>query len=191
MIFHVGPHTYRLRVTAGALIHGGAECLGGTIQTPREILISADCPAGDRLRVLLRELCRAWSFEVGAPHGDDWMDLAATVALAAMKDLNTQGGALALLALRPGERTDHSTVKIGLSTNRYCPCCQETVAGGSVHWGPGEVPGVVDLAIFCPFCGDTWRWREAQAAGGMPTGIVLGTPVKERGDTTRAALALR
>src|SRR4051794_14428820 len=104
MRFHVGPWQYRMRLTEGPLIFDGSHVLGACIQSPREILIAADCPADDRLRVLLTELMSAWCFETGEPSTrDGWRDLAASMTMAALVDLNNQGGELALLSLRPGE----------------------------------------------------------------------------------------
>lgn len=181
MRFRCGPHFYQLRITPGPLAHEGTPCLGACLQSTREILLSAACPPADRLRTLIRELAIAWVFECGEP--TDWLDRVATIAIATYADLNRQGGELAVLSLRAGESTGDAASAIGLSRSRECAVCRTAVAGGSVACRPG-MPGTVDLALFCDFCGRTQRWREASSARGLPSGVVLGEMIFERGDTT-------
>lgn len=193
MIFVVGTQKYRLRITEGPIVLNGVECSSVCLQAHREILIAPDHPKRDRLRSLLHELARAWVFETGMPRdAEGWMDVAASVSIGAMKDLNNQGGEMALLAMRPGESTGASTAKIGLSRNRECAVCRTTVAGASVQCQPAGMPGVVELALYCEFCNHTQRWQEMQSARGLPTGVVVGEPAFERGDTRKnVAMTMR
>src|SRR5207237_1061056 len=80
--YRAGARAYRASVTRGQLVFDGDPCLGATIQSGAEILISGTCAPADRQRILFRELCRAWVYESGEPRdADGWLDLAATVAL--------------------------------------------------------------------------------------------------------------
>jgi hypothetical protein len=189
MNFDVGSNTYRLRVTEGPIELDGAECLSACVQAEREILISKEAKPRDRMRLLIRELARAWTFETGEPSTfNGWLGLVATVTLAAVKNLNTQGGEMGVLSLRPGEVTSSATVKIGLSLNRPCAVCNTTVAGGSIVCQPAGLPGVVEMMLYCDFCGHTQCWKEMQGARGLPTGVPIGKPTFERGDKTGLTL---
>jgi hypothetical protein len=176
MRFRIGPHTYSLRITEGPIVVDGASCLGASLTGSHEILIAADCPPKLRLSTLLYELTRAWSLETGVPRDcEGWYELAATMAVAAMVDLNNQGGEMALLSLRDGESPQPAAAKIGLTRNRCCGICGGTVAGGSVECVVAG-PGVCELRLYCEHCGMTMVWREAQTARGLPSGQVLGEP---------------
>lgn len=189
MAFKVGARLYRVTVTAGRLSFDGDGCLGATLQSEGEILISASCPPHDRLRILLRELQRAWTYECGVPgDADGWLDLAATMARAAMVDLNLHSGEAALLALGAGETLEPKL--IGLQSARHCGKCRSMVAGGSVACKTTNLPGVLELAMYCEFCGRTMRWREAQTARGTPSGELLGRMEFEAGDTTGVTCGL-
>jgi hypothetical protein len=87
--FRVGAVDYTVAVAPGPLSIEGAAISGGTMEAEREILIAGDVTDGvQRVRVMLRELARAWTFEVGEPAtAADWINLAGTVALAALREL--------------------------------------------------------------------------------------------------------
>lgn len=184
MEFPIGAWKYSVAITDGKLFHEGRECIGATIEASREILISSVCPPRDRLRVLIRELTRAWTFATGSPDGPEaWMDLAATMFGATVSALNRQGSEAALVAMRPGDDIGPATARVGLSRNRECARCNGTVAGASVDCTPGAMPGVLDMGLYCEHCGKTQRWQEVATAMGLPSGIVTGKPRFEAGDT--------
>jgi len=103
MIFHVGPYTYRLRITAGPLKSTEGETLTGlAVRDDREILISGDVRPEDRLTVLLHELKHAWFFHIPKPvTEEESCELFAMIATGMMNDLNREGGEDRLKALRP------------------------------------------------------------------------------------------
>lgn len=187
MKFRIGPWMYRLRITEGPLVHEGVPCLSACLQSPREILIAGDCPVADRGRAMYTELTRAWTFEKGIPaSADGWLALAASMAMQATIDLNQQGGILALRSLRPAESADGAAARLGLSRERVCGTCGGSVAGGSVGCSPAaDKPGIVDLELYCEFCGQTQFWQEAQTIAGMPSGIVVGEAYFRAGDSRR------
>jgi hypothetical protein len=186
MRFRIGPHTYSLRITEGPIVVEGASCLGASLTGSREILIAADCPPKLRLSTLLYELMRVWSLETGVPRDcEGWYELGATMSAAAAVDLNNQGGELALLSLRNGESPEPAAAKIGLTRKRCCGVCGGTVAGGSVECRVVSA-GICELRLYCEHCDQTMTWREAQMARGLPSGLVLGEPVMERGDRRAA-----
>lgn len=86
--FRVGARDYAVHVTPGPLLCNGGECSGATTEEPPEILIAPDQSPVSGVRAMLRELARAWTFEVGTPRDETgWIDLAGTVALAALREL--------------------------------------------------------------------------------------------------------
>jgi hypothetical protein len=102
LAFGVGASTYHASITRGRIVDDGGGCLAVCLQSSREILIAGDTPLEDRLRVLLCEVARAWTFEIGTPADvDGWLRLASTVARGALLDLARQGGPARLLKLKP------------------------------------------------------------------------------------------
>jgi hypothetical protein len=86
--FRVGARDYTVHVTPGPLLIDGREASGATLEENGEILIAPHLAPASAVRVMLRELARAWTFETGEPAtAEDWLDLTATVALAALREL--------------------------------------------------------------------------------------------------------
>lgn len=188
MRFKIAARRYALQITPGPLVFEEKECLGCCLQADQLLLIAADCPVRDRLRILLRELLRAWTFEVGEPATvGAWLDLGATVLQGTINDLNMQGGEMALMSMVSGESPEPAAARSGLSTSRQCAVCESTVAGGSVAWRPSTPPGAVELRIYCEHCNQTQIWQEGQSARGIPNAIPISEPRFERGDKTGLA----
>ena len=99
--FHVGPYTYRVTISSEELAdEHGTRAVGLTEPGPRRVRIAASIPRDDRLQVLLHELYHCWLHHVPAPRTEEEAaELHATVTLAALKDLDAQGGMAALEAL--------------------------------------------------------------------------------------------
>lgn len=103
MKFNVGPYSYSLKIAKGKIVSSGHECFGATVEGDREILISADCPPGERLRVLTRQLMFAWTYAAGTPTTtQDWCDLSAMALKSLMRDLRSQGGEATIKKLTNG-----------------------------------------------------------------------------------------
>lgn len=184
MRFHVAARRYSLRIALGRLIHEGVQVLGAVVRREREIIISATCEPFDRLRVLLRELTRAWVMETGEPtDADGWLSLIANVLPLAMTDLATQGGETALMALHPGESPEPGAARAGVGSARHCAKCSGSVVGASVVWRCLD-SALAEMRFYCEFCNHTQIWTELVSAKGRPTAITIDAPTFEKGDTT-------
>jgi hypothetical protein len=185
MQFKVGAQWYRLRIAPGLVELDGRRVDAATLEGTREILIAGTIEPIDRRDLLLRELGRAWTFEIGEPSTPQgWLDLSRTIAACALDGLALQGGEVAIMSLEPGESPQPMTARLGLGTSRECARCRGTVAGGSVAVRATGMPGQAELRLFCDHCGATQIWIEAVNARGYPMNVVLNGPAYERGDTT-------
>lgn len=182
MRFRVGPWRYAVRISETPVIHEGDACMGLCIADSREILISPDCNPKDRLPVLIHELTHAWLFSAGTPQTpEDWCDMNAMIFTTALQDLMIQGGIESLLRMGPGETESGKALTVALASARYCAKCRTTVAGASVVCVQSELPGALDLSIYCEHCNHIQRWQEAATASGFPSATVIGRPTFHTG----------
>lgn len=100
MQFAIGPHAVTLRITHRL----PADQLGAAVFASQEVLISARVAAPLRLAVLLHELRHCWDWWVPRAKGEEEeAQLYATMAKAAMADLQRQGGEDALRSMSPAD----------------------------------------------------------------------------------------
>jgi len=77
MQLRVGPFTYRVRLVAGYIDHGGQRCLGLCDNEQGELLISDRAGPRQRLQILGHEYMEAWLYHFGGqqPGKEDYCDL--------------------------------------------------------------------------------------------------------------------
>lgn len=109
MKFQVGPWTYTVKITRGALRCAGVdeECAGLFVWRDREILISGKLPVTSRVDVLIHELRHAWREHFGAGLNiEDECNNVASFCVSVWRQLLEQGGEAALEAMAPPLKSD-------------------------------------------------------------------------------------
>jgi hypothetical protein len=183
-MFRIGAARYAVRVVEGPIRLEGAQCVGICDEEGQEVGLASTLPVERRLHVLLHELAHGHVFATGMPRDvESLCDFVATVGELAFRDLAACGGEESLRRLRPGEVLGRATGRIGLLRARACSC------GGLI--APGDVrceqdrarPDQVTLSLYCEHCDHTLTWNELATFGGLPSGVVVGEPRIERGNT--------
>ncbi len=183
--FTIGSHVYKVVIATQPLKdHYGRKAMGLCHGSRRLIEIAPDCPAGERLSVLLHELRHAWCYHFPCPTGEEPdADHYASMTCAVINQLMNQGGPAAVLALELDTAASfdpnafcRTLGSMGSNRIHACSCCQQRIAPGSVLCGvPSPHPSggapIIALAFFCPHCEHVQTWTEFVNGGGGPSGV--------------------
>ena len=179
MQFNLSPgYTLAVRISQKPLIFEGKPIDGMIDDSRRIIWISCDVGARDRRRVLFHELRHGWTFARGGKPDGDEADAIDVAALMDMIDeqFTSQGGATALMALKPlesGESPSTLTGSVILVDRHECPCCGMVTMTGSVQTSAAENDSrfgefVVERWFDCDGCGSVVFWKETALPDGTP-----------------------
>jgi hypothetical protein len=211
MRFNVGPWVYTLKITAAQIVEDGELLNGQADEGAREIRIAGTVIPEARLDVLLHELRHCWEFHFPVPRdAEEEANFTASIAAAAMQDLQLQGGRMALMGMagesvtppvrpdvryvpcddsgyQPVECVEGWQSKAPATAKRaQCGMCSlivgdRSVVTGPVRWETSVGGRVVSRTLYCWHCEQLQSWVEGVDYKGDPNGAVVSGPEYLRG----------
>lgn len=204
MKFNVGPWVFRVRVAEERMFDcGGGELLGRVDFSKREVQLSPECRAEQRLDTVLHELAHIWRRLFAVPNEEEQAcDFFAAMTRQAMVDFAKEGGVITLMRMKPEPAPDEEPVPAtdpwphgarlvaadyidsSESTAKphgaraQCLTCELEVTGGMVamlrNWWSDEHAGLLrDCAMYCPHCGHVQIVTVGCDDAGRPNGTVI------------------
>jgi hypothetical protein len=200
MKFRVGSSHYRVHISDGQLIDRDLGPVSGLCcREERRIWLSGTLPLEDRIDTLFHELVHAWASHLPIPGQEEKLaDWVACFTLDAWSQFERQGGAQALMRLRP-DGIIHDEALADLPNPRpsaawavECPAHCGPIAIGSAQshaarWEAEFDRLVIDREVYCERCDLTILWTESATTAGKPSGRVLAPATVRRGGSPALA----
>lgn len=170
--------SYAIEITSKPLMREGKQLDAMLQQSTLRIFISAAISPAGRREALIHELRHVHIKHLGLPATEesDCRDVSKFLG-AIMDQVDSQGGNVALMALKPVTQAYSANEYRGFAPNSRhdCRLCGGITMSGSVQQGEVKMHATygqnyVERHFECECCGATNRWSEFCSESGAPTG---------------------